>query len=109
MRLIFSSGPFFYIEYNLRLFFILFLFSKCHLLLANDLDTLLANFLASKCKGVPLVYDSHELFPESPELLKSPFKKICLGMFRGVIIAKNKTLLYGVSFNSSILQKKIWY
>ena len=27
-------------------------------------------------------------------------------MFRGVIIAKNKTLLYGVSFNSSILQKK---
>ena len=89
MRLIFSSGPFFYIEYNLRLFFIL-LFSKCHLLLANDLDTLLANFLASKCKGVPLVYDSHELFPESPELLKSPFKKFVWECLEALLLPKIK-------------------
>ena len=74
MKLFFSSGPFFYLEYNFRLFLIL-LFSKSHILLSNDLDTLLANFLASKCKGVPLVYDSHELFPESPELVNSPIKK----------------------------------
>ena len=74
MTLLFSSGPLFYLEYNFRLFLIL-LFSKSHLLLSNDLDTLLANFLASKCKGVPLVYDSHELFPEVPELIHRPAKK----------------------------------
>jgi len=74
MRLFFSTGPLFYLEYNIRLFFIL-LFSKCHLLLSNDLDTLTANFLASKLKGIPLVYDSHELFPEAPELQETPFKK----------------------------------
>ena len=74
MALLFSRGPFFYLEYNIRLFFIL-LFSKCHLLLSNDLDTLSANFLASKFKGIPLVYDSHELFPEAPELINRSFKK----------------------------------
>ena len=74
MRLFFSKGPLFYLEYNIRLCFIL-LFSKSDLLLSNDLDTLAANFLASKIKSVPLVYDSHELFPEAPELIHSSFKK----------------------------------
>ena len=74
MTLLFTSGSLFYLEYNIRLFFIL-LFSKCHIVLSNDLDTLLANFLASRCKGIPLVYDSHELFPETPELIDRPIKK----------------------------------
>ena len=71
MSLIFTKGPFFYIEFNIRLFFLL-LFSKADIFLSNDLDTLLANFIASEIKKKPLVYDSHEYFTEVPELIKRP-------------------------------------
>lgn len=62
----------FYAEYNVRLFLKL-LFYKCDYILANDLDTLPACFFASKFKKTTLVYDSHELFSEVPELQNSKF------------------------------------
>jgi glycosyltransferase involved in cell wall biosynthesis len=71
MRLLFNKGPFFYMCFNIRLFFLL-LFSRGHILHANDLDTLLPNYLVSKLKRMPLVYDAHELFTEVPELTKRP-------------------------------------
>ncbi len=69
--LIFNKGPLFYAELNYRLYLFLLL-SKADVLLANDLDTLAANFLASKVKKIPLVYDSHEYFTEVPELVHRP-------------------------------------
>jgi glycosyltransferase involved in cell wall biosynthesis len=68
-KLPFQKGPFFYASYNIYLFFYL-LFKRFDLLLANDLDTLSANFLVSKIRSKRLIYDSHELFTEVPELLE---------------------------------------
>lgn len=44
-------------------------------MVANDLDTLFPNYLVSKIKRIPLVYDTHELFCEVPELQQNPLKK----------------------------------
>ena len=71
MKLIFSKGPLFYLEYNIRLLLFL-LQEEVDVLVANDLDTLAANYLASRIKGKPLIYDSHEYFTEVPELQGRP-------------------------------------
>ncbi|MBK9422403.1 MAG: glycosyltransferase [Flavobacteriales bacterium] len=71
MRLLFNAGPLFYAEFNVRLFFVL-LFSRATLFFSNDLDTLLANFLAARIRGKELVYDTHEFYTEVPELVRRP-------------------------------------
>jgi len=61
LHLFFTTGPLFYAEFNLRLFFYL-LFKKVDILVANDLDTLLPNVLIKKIRNKKLVYDAHEYF-----------------------------------------------
>ena len=85
MKLLAETGAKFYAFYNLRLFFFL-LFRKADVLVANDLDTLLANYMASKFKRkTRLVYDSHEYFTEVPELVSRPrVQKIWLKIERWI-------------------------
>ena len=71
MKLFFTKGAAFYSEFNIRLFFFM-LFHRSKSILSNDLDTLLAAFLASKIKRNRLYYDTHELFTEVPELIHRP-------------------------------------
>jgi glycosyltransferase involved in cell wall biosynthesis len=74
-RMIFRKGFLFYKFYNIRLLIHLVL-NKYDILVANDLDTLLPNYMVSKIKRLPLVYDSHEYFTGVPEIQERPFVKL---------------------------------
>lgn len=92
LKMIFKKGPLFYFFFNLRLFFV-GLINKTDLFYANDLDTLAPMFLLSKLKKKPLIYDSHELFCEVPELKSSRIKKIIWQKLEGYIIPKLQTCI----------------
>ena len=57
----FKRGAAMYVFFNIQLFLYL-LFQRVDILWANDLDTLLPNFLISRFRKKVLVYDSHEYF-----------------------------------------------
>ncbi len=66
-----QEGKWFYIEYNIRLFFYL-LFIKTDCYTAIDLDTILPNLWASRLRSKKRVYDAHELFCEMEEIISRP-------------------------------------
>lgn len=74
IQLIFNRGPLFYAELNLR-FFVILLFSRCSVIHANDLDTLLPAWLVSTIRKKHVVYDTHEYFTGVPEIQKRPLVK----------------------------------
>jgi len=71
LRCFFDKGKFFYLEYNIRLFFFL-LFHRFDAVCAIDLDTIFAGFYSSKLKRKICIYDAHEYFTEVPEVVQRP-------------------------------------
>ncbi|HVZ56404.1 MAG TPA: glycosyltransferase [Chitinophagaceae bacterium] len=63
-----------YVEFTGKLLVVL-LFSRTRYFLANDLDTLLPNFVVSRLRGKKLFYDTHEYFTGVAELNDSPGKR----------------------------------
>lgn len=72
-RCYFRKGTMQYAEFMIQLFFRL-MFTRTNYFLANDLDSLLPNYLVSKIRPKYLFYDTHEYFTGVPELTNSPIK-----------------------------------
>ena len=98
LKLHFTKGALFYAFFNIRLFFVL-LFAKVDIYHSNDLDTLLANYLASKIRRKPLIYDSHEYFLGVPEIQDRKSVKKAWTTIERFIFPKLKTI---VTVNQSI-------
>lgn len=94
----YRKGIFQYLEFNLKLFLFL-LKQHTEILVANDLDTLLPNYLNSIRKKVPLVYDSHEYFTGVPELKDRPIKRGIWKLLEKWLLPK---LRYSYTVNDSI-------
>lgn len=69
--IIVEQGKLLYVDYWIKLFFLL-LFRKLDVLCAIDLDTILPVYYASLIRNKKRVYDAHELFTELKEVISRP-------------------------------------
>lgn len=97
-RLPWNRGPLFYAVLNMR-FLVYLLQTKVDIILANDLDTLPACFLAARLRGKKLVFDSHELFSEVPELVHRRYVRRVWQFFERLLIPRIK---FGITVSQSI-------
>ncbi|HQV79301.1 MAG TPA: glycosyltransferase [Chitinophagales bacterium] len=100
----FTKGVLFYAEFNIRLFIFL-LFSNYDIACGCDLDTLPAVVLASAIKRKKTVYDAHEYFTESPELIGRPIKKYIWNFIEKLFVP-HVDIAYTVSKNIAQLFEK---
>lgn len=106
-KLFFKRGPYFYLEYNIRLFLFL-LFHRFDIIVANDLDTLLGSYIACKLKSKKIVYDSHEYFTEVPELYNRNIPKRVWTILERIILPRIK-YAYTVSESIALTYNNLYH
>ncbi|MDA3820442.1 MAG: glycosyltransferase [Candidatus Delongbacteria bacterium] len=89
LKFMFNRGCLFYAAYNIRLFSFL-LFHSWDIVLSCDMDSLPAGFLASRLRRKHVVFDSHELFSEVPEIQHKPLVKSVWRWFEKLLIPRVK-------------------
>ena len=95
-RLLFNKGKLFYIEYNARLFFWL-LVQRFDIVCGIDLDSILPCYFVSILRGKTCVYDAHELYSETPEVIRRP-------MIQKVWLAVEKFIVPRVKYRYTVSQ-----
>jgi glycosyltransferase involved in cell wall biosynthesis len=95
LQCFFHSGKFFYLEFNLRLAFYL-IRRRDDAYGAIDLDTALPVYGKAFFSGKPFVYDAHEYFPETPEVVRRPWVKAAWQALERFVVPRT-TLAYTVS------------
>lgn len=105
LKCFFNKGFLFYAEFNIRLFFFL-LFSKFDIVCGCDLDTLSSAVLTAKLKRKKVVYDAHEYFPESPELIGKPFKQSIWNFIEKLFVPRVNALYTVTNSIAQLFNKK---
>lgn len=104
----FRQGPLFYWWFNVQLYFFSRRFNH-DIHVSVDTDTLLAGLMVCFGRKKKLVYDSHEWFERTPELLHAPFKR-WLWFLLGRNGARRAVLRMTVSFTlADALEKSYGY
>lgn len=110
LRTFFEKGAGFYVVLQVKLFFYL-MFHSADVIWANDLDTLLPARIVGKLKGIPVIYDSHELFTEGEGLTGRPIAKgvwklverICFpGLNRVVTVNDSIAAIFMKRYNNDV-------
>lgn len=100
-RMLITRGPLFYACFNVRLLLTLLVARGPSLFIANDLDTLPANFMAARIRRVKLIYDSHELFTQVPELID---RKMVQSIWKWIEYRYVPRVEYALTVNRSIAE-----
>ncbi|MCI0522420.1 MAG: glycosyltransferase [Bacteroidales bacterium] len=92
LRVPFRRGPLMYLSYNMMLMLQL-LFRRADIYVANDLDTLLPCFIASRLYSKPLVYDAHEYFTGQYGLSERRFKYLAWKRLEKLILPRVRHMM----------------
>jgi len=78
------------------------MFKKSAVIWSNDLDTLLASYIASRLKSNLLIYDTHEYYTGVPELKDRPFIRSLWRRLEKWLLPKVK---FGITVSDSVARR----